>query len=326
MGGPASMDRRTLLAVGLIMAVLLIDQVIWSRWTRSRQPATTPGTGTPAVPGTSDAPPESLAMRRAMAESALAGRPVPEPGESSSLAARVTGTVATEGGEPLIAARVPSAPAVQESLVTDRFRASFTERGGAVSSWVVPQYKDPRRNAPVDLVPPGQNAMHVAVGTAGVSYDFTNAPFRKSGGSSREGWLSFIADDSSGVRVTKTYRLARDPHLLDVEVRITAPPQLGPIRYRIGWANPLPLTERNARPEELTAVAYLGTRLETVDARKIEKEGTKRLQGNVRWAGERHRRRQTPRPTRIRGASQRPRWPMPSMRWRSRSTSLGRNQ
>ena len=275
------MDRRTLFAVVLIMAVLLVDQVIWSRYTRSRQPHGPAGAGAPAVPG------DSAAMRAAAAESVLAGRAIPQPGEASSSAARFTGTVATEGGEALVPARVPAAPDVTDSLWTDRFRASFTSRGGAVSSWVLPGYKDARRGGPVDLVPRGQTAMHVAVGTTGVSYDFTDAPFRKTAGSSHEGWLQFTAEDSSGVRVTKTYRLAQDPNLLDVEVRVVAPASLGPIRYRIGWANPLPLTELNAHPNERTAVAYLGARLEMVDAIKIGKEGTKRLQGNVRWAGQR---------------------------------------
>lgn len=275
------MDRRTLFAIVLIMAVLLVDQVIWSRHTRSRQPPPPAGTGAPAVPG------DSAAMRAAMAESALAGRPIAQSGEASSSAARLTGTVTTEAGEALVHARVPEAPAATDSLATDRFRATFTSRGGAVSSWVLPAYKDPRREAPVDLVPRGQTAMHVAVGTTGVTYDFTDASFSKSGGSSREGWLTFTAQESSGVRVTKTYRLARDPNLLDVEVRVSAPASLGPIRYRIGWANPLPLTEGNAQPNERTAVAYLGARLETVDAPKIQKDGTKRLEGNVRWAGQR---------------------------------------
>jgi len=272
------------MAVVLIMVVLLIDQVFWSRWTRSRHPATTPVAGSPAAPG---APRDSAAMRAALAESAASGRPIPQPGEASSLASRFTGTVTPEGGEALVPARVPPAPPIQETLVTQFFQAGFTSRGGAVSSWTLPGYKDPIREGPVDLVPAGETAMHVAVGTTGVSYDFTDASFRKVAGGAREGWISFAAEDSSGIRVTKTYRLAHDPHLLDFEVRVIAPAALGPVRYRIGWANPLPLTERNAHPNERTAFAYLGTRLETIDAPKIAKEGTKRLQGNVRWAGER---------------------------------------
>jgi YidC/Oxa1 family membrane protein insertase len=273
------MDRRTLLAVVLIMGVLLIDQVLWSKWNRARHPAAPPGTGAPAVPG---APDTAASPGTGVSGAAGAGRS----SAAESVAMRAS-TGVGEGGEPIVAARVPPAPAVRDSLITSQFHASFTGQGGAVSSWVLPQYRDPRRKAPLDLIPPGETAMHVTVGTPGVFYDFANAPFRKTGGSAREGWLAFSAEDSSGIRVTKTYRLAQDPNLLEVEVRVAAPAQLGPIRYRIGWANPLPLTEVNSRPEERIAVAYLGTRLEAEDMRRSAKDGVKRLQGNVRWAGQR---------------------------------------
>ena len=176
----------------------------------------------------------------------------------------------------------------RESLREQQFRASFTGRGGAfpVGHNGVGVRGSAHEGAG-DLVPRGETAI-TSRRHPGVSYDFPHAPFRRTGGSSGEGWLSFSAQDSSGIRVTKTYRLGNDPNLLDVEVRVAAPTHLGPVRYRIGWANPLPATELNTRPEERPAVAYLGTKLEAVDVRKIAKEGTKRLQGNVRWAGQRN--------------------------------------
>ncbi|HYJ34309.1 MAG TPA: membrane protein insertase YidC [Candidatus Binatia bacterium] len=274
------MDRRTLIAVVLIMAVLLVDQVIWSRWSKSRQRAVPPTAGGPAVPG------DSATVRAALGDSALHGVPASQPAEGASSAARVGAPGATGVG-PLLSARVAGAPVTVDSLATGQFRARFTSEGGAVSSWVLPGYRDPRTHAPVNLIPTGATAMHVAVGARGVSYDFTGAPFRQTGGSGREGWITYAAEDSSGVRVTKTYRLSKDEHLLDVEVRVAAPAALGPIHYQMGWANPLPLTELNARPLERTAVAYLGAKLETVDANRIAKDVTKRIAGNVRWAGER---------------------------------------
>jgi len=280
------MDRRTLLAVVLIMAVLLVDQLIWSRYTRSKQPprpATTADT-TLAVP------PESAAGRAAVAESVVHGRAIPTPGEASSSAARFTGPAGGAGG-PLgglwVRARTEPAPASVDSLGTDEFRAKFTSTGGAVSSWMLPQYENPRLKTPVNLVLAGERALHVAVVARGAAVDFSDAPFRKVGGGSNEGYVTYAATDSSGIRVTKSYRLGRDPHLLELEVRVAAPAGLGPIRYLMGWANPLPLTELNARPVEQAAVAYLGAKLETMDPGKIAKEGTKRIAGNVRWAGER---------------------------------------
>ncbi|MGE5179215.1 MAG: membrane protein insertase YidC [Bacteroidota bacterium] len=275
------MDRRTLLAIVLIMGVLVIDQVIWGPKEKPRQ-VPPPPAGAPAAPGNARA---DSAARAAAAESVREGRPLAQPGEASSSAARFTGTASGEGG-PLVPARVAPAPAERDSLVTDRFRAGFTNVGASVSSWVLPAYQDPRRHAPVDLIPPGGSAMHVEVGAGAFNYDFSGAPFHRTG-SARQGTITYVAEDSSGIRVTKSFRLSRDPHLLEVEIRVSAPPALGPIRYRMGWAEPLPLTELNARPVERTAVAYLGAKLETIDEGRIAKEGTRRLSGNVRWAGER---------------------------------------
>ena len=275
------MDRRTLLAIVLIMAVLVIDQLIWGPKEKPRQ-VPPPPAGATAAPGNARA---DSAARAAAAESAREGRPLAQPGEASSSAARFTGTASGEGG-PLVPARVAPAPAERDSLVTDRFRAGFTNVGASVSSWVLPAYQDPRRHAPVDLIPPGGSAMHVEVGAGPFNYDFSGASFHRTG-SARQGTITYVAEDSSGIRVTKSFRLSRDPHLLEVEIRVSAPPALGPIRYRMGWAEPLPLTELNARPVERTAVAYLGAKLETIDEGRIAKEGTRRLSGNVRWAGER---------------------------------------
>jgi len=277
------MDRKTLFAVILIMAVLLVDQVIWSRMTKSRQPKTGPAAGAPGVPG------DSAAMQAAADESARQGQPMPATNDANSTAAAGMSGVSNGPGGPLVAARVgDAAPVTMDSLITSEFRARFTSTGGAVASWVLPHYRDPRSDQAVNLIHPGVTAMHVAVGAGAVSYDFTRAPFRKVGGSASQGFITYEAQDSSGVRVTKTFRLSRDPHLLDLEVRVAAPPSLGPIQYRIGWAAPLPLTELYTRPMERTAVAYLGAKLETMDANRIAKEGTKRIVGNVRWTGERN--------------------------------------
>jgi len=278
------MDRRTLFAVVLIMAVLLVDQVLWSRYTKSRQPAAPPAGG-PAAPGALG---DSAAPKVAV-DSARPGTPLAQPGDVSGAAGRFTGTTsAAAPGGPLRSARVvPSGPPVLDSLGTSEFRATFSSLGASVVSWTVPEYRNPRTKTPVNLITEGLSAMHVAVGAGSTTYDFSGVPFRKTGGSAGQGWLSYAAEDTNGVRVTKTYRVSRDPHLLDLEVRIAAPAAMGPIRYQFGWASPLPLTELNATPAERSAVAYLGTKLETVDPNKIAKEGTKRLAGNVRWAGER---------------------------------------
>ncbi|HEX7078147.1 MAG TPA: membrane protein insertase YidC [Candidatus Eisenbacteria bacterium] len=286
------MDRKTFLAILLIMTVLLVDQVLWSRWTKPRHPiapadsiaATGGGTG---VPTGAPAAPDAVAP----------GGGAPGPGVRAGNAPATPPSLAVAGkpssmaglpGERVFEARVRPAPRETFTLETGRFDATFSSDGGAISSWVLDQYRDPLLKEPVNLVPIGQSAMHVVVGLTGAAYDFSNATFSVIGSNPAEGWVSYAAQDSVlGIRVTKTYRRARDPQILDVEVRVSAPADLGPLRYRMGWVNPLPLTEVNAKPLEQTAVAYLGDKLETVDDRRITKEGSKRLEGNVRWAGER---------------------------------------
>lgn len=280
------MERKTLLAILLIMAVLLVDQLLWSRWTKPKHPLA-PADSIGAVVGgdtTRGAPTGGVGaggVGVGTAGGAAAGAPrlasLGTPSKTPGLP-----------GEQVYEARVRPEPRVTFPIATSRFDATFSSDGGAITSWVLDRYSDPLRKEPVNLVPNGQSAMQVVVGLTGGVYDFTNVPYAVLDRNEAEGRISYTAQDSVlGIRVTKTYRRSKDPQLLDVELRVSAPPELGPIRYRFGWANPLPLTEVNAKPMEQTAVAYLGEKLETVDERRIEKEGSKRLEGNVRWAGER---------------------------------------
>src|SRR5690242_16847664 len=114
------MDRRTLLAIVPFMPVLLVARLIWGPNKKKRQ-VPPPPAGAPAAPGNARA---DSASRAAAAESAREGRPLSQPGEASSSAARFTGTAPEEGG-PLVPARVAPAPAERDSLVTDHFRAGF---------------------------------------------------------------------------------------------------------------------------------------------------------------------------------------------------------
>ena len=277
------------------MAVLLVDQVLWSRWTKPRgakAPAgadsvagVTAGAGS-AVSTGSTAPSGAAPSGTGAPASSLPASTVP------GSAAPIAGIQAAGGapgmpGEAMLAARVPVLETTEHEFKTERFDAVITSEGAAISSWVLGAHRDPITKSAVNLIPSGQTAVHVVVGVSGGAYDYSRASFRRAGGSDLEGRISFVAEDSTGIRVTKTYSRTADPAILDVEVRIAADPDLGPIRYRIGWGSPLPQTEHSAKPQEFTAVAYLGAKLETVDTGKLAKEGMKRFEGNVRWAGER---------------------------------------
>ena len=288
------MDRRTLFAVLLIMAVLMVDQVLWSRWTKPR--GTNPPAGADSIAGSTNGggtANSGVITTGSGTAGRPAGTPTTAPGVTPPASAppgaalRAVGGAPGAPGETMLRPRVPVTAATQHRFKTDRFDATISSEGAAVSSWILGSYRDPLTKAAVDLISPGQSALHVVVGLSGGAFDYSRAPFQVADQNEVEGRISFVAVDSTGIRVTKTYRKTTDPAILDVEVRIVAEPELGPVRYRIGWGSPLPQTEQIVKPQDFTAVAYLGAKLETITAAHLTKDGMKRFEGNVRWAGER---------------------------------------
>ncbi|HSQ60617.1 MAG TPA: membrane protein insertase YidC [Acidobacteriota bacterium] len=280
------MDKRTLIAIFLILGVLLVDSIWWSQRSRQRQPVpTTPTADSGGVAGVAGS-----AAPGAAGSAAGTGAATATPPAGGSTAAAPSSSVVgapTLGGESRVAMRIAASPVEEHRLETKAFHATLSTQGGAVTSWTLPGYKNPLTKGPVDLVRLGGSAMHVVVSAGNTTFDFTNAPFQVVEYERMRGLVAFEALDSSGVRVRKTYRLDRDPSLLDLEIRVSAPASLGPIRYRFGWASPLPLTEQFAKTHELKGTALLGEKLLAYDEKGLGKEGAKLETGNVRWAGDR---------------------------------------
>ncbi|HXF59725.1 MAG TPA: membrane protein insertase YidC [Candidatus Saccharimonadales bacterium] len=275
------MDRKVLIAMVMIMMVLLLDQVISPRYYRPKTKAA-PGQ---AAPGKGSAPANPTASATA---------PVPVTPGSADSAAVTTGGGLTSGGllssgAALTKPLVEPAPTQTREIRTDRYVATLTSDGATIAHWMLPGYKDEIRNQPLDLVAPGARAFPVVVETGSRALDFSEAPFRVVQDGAAQGPVAFEAVDQSGVRVTKTFHVGSDPRLLEVEVRVSAPPELGPIRYRIGWGAPLPMTEPSTRHEQPQAVALLGTKLENIAPGKIAQNAEKILPpGNVRWVASRN--------------------------------------
>ncbi len=275
------MDKRTLTAIFLILGVLLIDSVWWSARTRQKRPPAPATTSQPATPGSAGT-----------ADGSTGSSDAPGTGQNPAGSPSATPPTPVEGapsiaGETLVATRVADAPREERQLKTKAYEATFSTEGGSVTSWVLPHYKNPLTRGPVDLVRPGTHALHVVVSAGAATFDFSRVPFQIADYDAVRGIVSFTAQDSSGVSVTKTYRADRDKALLDVEVSIAAPAGFGPIRYRIGWGNTLPITERSGNKMELRGTALLGEKLIAHDAKGLGKEGLKVERGNVRWAGDR---------------------------------------
>lgn len=260
------MDRKVLLAMVMIMMVLLVDQVISPRYYRPKskpKPApaqTVAGQGTEASP---NAP-------------------------SQDTTAPSTPAPILSSGAAVTAPIVESAPTETREIRTEHFAATLTSEGGAIAHWILPGYKDEMRNQPLDLVAPGIRAYPVVVEVGSRALDFSGVPFRIVEDNADQGVVSFEATDQTGVRVTKTYRVGADRRLLEANVRVLAPATLGPIRYRIGWGAPLPMTEPSTKRDQPHAVALLGDKLESLEAQKLGANGEKILPpGNVRWVASR---------------------------------------
>jgi YidC/Oxa1 family membrane protein insertase len=282
------MDKRTIAAILLIFGVLLLDSLWWSQRTRQRAPApadttslAAPQAAAPGASGTGETPAGTTAAQGSGAPG-VADPPSVPPAFGEPVAA-----APTIAGETKVPVRIALAPVEEHHLTTQEFDATLSSRGGAITSWTLPGFTDPKTKQPVDLVRLGRSALHVVVSAGAATFDFTNAPFQVVEYDGMRGAIGFEAIDSSGVRVRKTYRLSRDPSLLDVEVRVSAPAGLGPLRYRIGWGTPLPLTERSSDKHELKGTALLGEKLVAHDEKDLGKEGLKVENGNVRWAGDR---------------------------------------
>ena len=291
------MERRTLLAIFLIMAVLIGDQIYMSYLARKRaakmHTAQVPGAGMDSSRAQGTAGTGTTGQQGAGGATSVGGAPGGGANTGVGGTNGAAGGAATASGSTssaLIAPnpRVQAAPVTTRELRNDQFQATLSSRGGTIEGWVLPKYKDlTQPSGPVNLVAPGQRALRITVSTPYFTYDFTDVPFQVEPGSPMSDEVTFVAEDSSGVRVSKRYRTVPGSTAMDVEVRVYAAPALGPIRYRIGWAAALPNTERNANQLQAQAVALLGEKLEHFDEKRLAKDGPKTFQGNVRWAGNR---------------------------------------
>jgi len=271
------MDRRVLFAMVLIMMVLLVDQVVSPRYYR---PKTKPAPKQTAA-GQGSAPRSGDSAVVSGESSGVAGTAAIPPQGGSTGALLSSGTALTRP-------TVEAAPQEIRDIRTEHYTATLSSDGATIAHWVLSGYRDEIRNAPLDLVEPGARAFPVIVEYGSRALDFSGVPFRIVQDDAAQGLVAFEAQDQSGVKVTKTFRAGSNPRLLEADVRVSAPPELGPIRYRIGWGAPLPVTEPSMKRDQPQAVALLGTKLENLQASKLGPSGEKILPpGNVRWVANR---------------------------------------
>jgi YidC/Oxa1 family membrane protein insertase len=190
------MERRVLLAVVLSFLVLFTYQSLVVKPTP--KPATTPASA-PAAPG---AQPVEAA---------------PDPARPE--AAAPVQVVVGETSERRIV------------VETSRVRATFSNRGGILESWLLKDYLD-SQGRPMDLVPPvltapAHHPLALTVGDAALSDRLNTALFQASSGDQqlgdRTGTLTLSYGDAAGVSVVKTITFQPDgqPFLLRVKTDVT---------------------------------------------------------------------------------------------------------
>jgi YidC/Oxa1 family membrane protein insertase len=291
------MERRTIFAILLIFVVLVGAQVLQGMYVREKR-RQMPPPAAQSAPGTSDAggataigaAPGAAGTAAGPAGTTGAAPPAPAPGSGAPGAAAPSSALRA-GAAPTSLRSVP-APRLERSLDGEDFTITFTSEGGSVAHWVLSRYRDPVRRAPtVDLVPEGARAVQVVVRTGFGEYDFSDAPFALLQYDPAAGRIAFAAQDSSGVRVEKHFRLSGDRRLLELDLRVSAPPELGAITYRLGWVAPLPITEPQGYIQDHKGVAYLGQKLVSAPTmpRGKQKSDQRVETGNVRWVGQRSR-------------------------------------
>jgi YidC/Oxa1 family membrane protein insertase len=189
------MERRVILAVVLSFLVLFGYQTLVVK--PNRKPAVPAATTTPSAP---------------------AAAPVEAANEPP----------APTGPQPAVLA----GETAQRRIVveTSRVRATFSNRGAILESWLLKDYLD-SNGRPMDLVAPGlttpdRHPLSVTVGDAALSARLNTALYQASSGDQRldtkKGSLQFTYRDAAGVSVVKTIEIQPDgqPFLLRVNTEV----------------------------------------------------------------------------------------------------------
>lgn len=257
------MDRRSLLAVVLSTAVIIIFNIYFLPHPRPPAPKT-------AVTGVGDS-----TVRSGV-------EPGTVPADTPILAADST---AFPG-----AARLATAAGATEATfpVTDGARmARFTARGGALTSWTLTKFAGPA-GQPVELVLSAPEP-HVVIDLGAEKIDLSRYLFAAdeqavAGGSV----VTFTAGEPGGLQVVQRYTLTdNDPVVgLDIDVRGLPPMAISPT-LELGWQKGLPRAERNQKLEEMamTSVALVGKSLEKLQVARVRSAAEKRYSGAVQWVG-----------------------------------------
>ncbi|MDM7917471.1 MAG: membrane protein insertase YidC [Candidatus Eisenbacteria bacterium] len=282
------MDRRFLLAVGLMILVLVLNSFLFGK--KTAPPPTTPADTTSVAPETAapaPAPPagadSGLAGASALRRGAEGAPGVPSPsGVLRNVSAPAAGTAET----------------VQ--IATTYVDAEFDPLGGSLRSWRLHSYTGPQ-GEPADLVRHGRDlgalwfALHI-----GGRVVRTDSTLFQTSVSDENGAkvIRFTAEDASGLRIEKTFSVPRDRYDCGLAVKVSGVPEGQEAYWEIGWVDGLPLLEKDTRSEAaaISSVALFGKEYIRTHAgggfgcaRGTGGEKNEVHEGTLRWLGVRNR-------------------------------------
>jgi len=270
------MEKRALMAMMLILAVLLVYQVFFIP---QKRPA--------------EQPVATQALDQSQAETAPQ---VAEPargvaGEQAGSQQARTGA----GSGPMSQAAVPAAegPAKEVVASTPLYTAVLSSRGGVITSFRLNRYPG-ANDQPVELVAPAEAQPFglVLLTKSGERIDLASAAFAISGGSvtvgsGEEASLDFVFTAPNGMSVRKKCTFVGAAYTMMVTLEVTGPGSEDIRAIEFGWQSGLQSTEAN-RADDLrnfTSLTLTGEGLVKSDLGKVRKNQVPSVGGPIKWSG-----------------------------------------
>jgi len=258
------MDKRTILAVGLILLVLGLYNLF-------------------IIPKFSPPPPEPPRKDAALPQqSVLPAPPVPAPAPApESAPAPITA----------VSAPLPATAAAPESIQVDRpqWEATFTNVGGGLESWRLKNYTYAKGQDDASGIPIGGSPLEVVrPGSAAPPLSFvfsdpaTQAAFAQPQAIQQTAdGFTLTAADAHGLRVTRSYSFPKDGYRAEILVSLE---NGGEVPRSVSWEMAFgPGVDRNLPEKEKTDEGIKFLAAGGLDDVKVKKVGEGKELGPVSW-------------------------------------------
>lgn len=173
----------------------------------------------------------------------------------------------------------------------DGIDARFTTQGGGLESWRLTAFKGPT-GEPVDMVRRGPEP-HVTLLLGAETIDLSDGLFLSTTQETPGGGqvINFTGGEPGGLQVTKTFRIQPGNPLVDFEVSVTGlPTDAREAWLEVAWGGGLPQAEKIARNDQQSfgAILSLGKDIQRIPAARFNKEPRKTWSGVVNWVAARN--------------------------------------